>query len=348
MQPTALYIVRNITYGVQDTPLFAPVIVMRGQQRRYCLLLVLVLLLSLPALIVKAQVIKKQPPAAKGDTILAGENLSLPVVIVNAVNAPQLLRRIKNDTSFYKAFKTLHIVQYTSVNRINILNKRGKTKASYASTVAQTRSGGCRSTHVIQEKTTGDFYDRKGGYNYTIGELFANLFFVKGKACGETNIVAGGNHFETAGLSGIEKKKEQLKMLFFNPGRRIPGIPFIGNKLDVYDKEAQQKYNYRLDTITFEGNHGYVFSITPKPGAHGIVIDNMRTIFDAETMDVLYRSYSLSYKAGIYDFDVHMQVRLRVINGHLVPVQLNYAGNWSIFLKGRERANFSASLSNFH
>lgn len=282
------------------------------------------------------------------DTLLPENNVMLPVVIVNSVNVPQLLRRIQNDSSFYKAFKTLHIVRYRSNNHINVLNKKGdKVKASYTSVVQQNRDHGCRSTQVIEQKTTGDFYDRNGGYNYTIGELFANLFFVKGRVCGETNIVAGNKNFETSGLSGIEKKKEQLKMLFFNPGRRIPGIPFIGNKLDVYDKDAQKKYNYRLDTITFEGNHGFVFTITAKPGAGGVVIDNMRTIFDAESMDVLYRSYSLSYKAGIYDFDVHMQVHLQKIDGLLLPVHLNYSGNWHIVFKSRENANFSASLSGF-
>lgn len=285
-------------------------------------------------------------PATGADTVVS-DNVTLPVIIVNSVNVDQLLRRIKNDTSFYKAFKTLHIVGYTSNNHINILNKKGKTKASYTSKVRQVRSGGCRSTKVLSEKTTGDFYNRKGEYNYTIGELFANLFFVKGRVCGETNIVSGNKTFGTSGLSGIEKKKEQLKMLFFNPGRKIPGIPFIGNKLDVYDEDAQKKYNYRLDTLTYEGNHAFVFTITPKPGAGGIVIDNMQTVFDSESMDVLYRSYSLSYKAGVYDFDVKMRVRLRKINQVLVPIQMNYSGNWHIIFKKREHANFSASLSDF-
>ena len=282
------------------------------------------------------------------DTVLSDQSLTLPVVIINSVNTDLLIRRIKNDTSFYKAFKTLHIVSYHSDNQIQVYNKKGQVQASYQSQANQVRESGCRTTQILTQKTTGDFFDRKGNYNYTIGDLFAGLFFTKGKVCGENNIVAGHMNFETSGLSGIEKKKEQLKMLFFNPGRKIPGIPFIGDKLDLYDQDALKKYNYRLDTVTYGDHHGYEFTITPKPGARGIVIDYMRTIFDATTMNVLYRSYSLSYKAGVYDFDVKMQVKLAMRAGQLVPVALHYKGNWSVFLKGRERASFTASLSDFH
>jgi len=295
-----------------------------------------------------AQFVNESDTLRPGDTILANQSLTLPVVIVNSVNSDQLLKRIKNDTSFYKAFKTLRVINYHSDNHIEVYNKKGKVKASYKSQAEQIRSGNCRTTKILDQQTTGDFFNRKGDYNYTIGDLFAGLFFAKGKVCGETNIVAGHMDFETSGLSGIEKKKEQLKMLFFNPGRKIPGIPFIGDKLDLYDKDALKRYNYRLDTVTYGEHHGYEFTITPKPGARGVVIDYMRTIFDVETMDVLYRSYSLSYKAGVYDFDVKMQVKLGVRNGQLVPINLYYKGNWSVVLKGRERASFTANFSDFH
>lgn len=287
-------------------------------------------------------------PPRSADTIIADQSLTLPVVIVNSVNVDHLLRRIKNDTSFYKAFKTLHIVNYEAENQIDIFNRKGKVKASYQSTSRQIRQGDCRMTKIIDQTTTGDFINRKGDFNYTIGGLFASLFFAKGKVCGETNIVNGSMDFKTVGLSGIDKKKEQLKMLFFNPGRKITGIPFIGNKLDLYDKDAMKIYNYRLDTITFGERHGFEFTITPRPGAKGIVIHYMRTVFDAETLDVLYRSYSLRYKAGVYDFDVKMNVSLEHRNGQLVPIHLSYNGNWSVILKKRERARFSASFTNFH
>ena len=154
---------------------------------------------------------------------------------------------------------------------------------------------------------------RNGNFNYLTGEMYASIFLTKGKICGEDNIVAG-REFSTAGKSGTEKHKEQLKMLFFNPGRKIPGIPFIGNKLDLYDEDAHKLYNYTLDYDTYKGNYVYIFSIKPKDDLgffqrNDVVVDEMTTRFDAKTMEVVGRTYSLSYKAGFYDFNVKMRLK---------------------------------------
>lgn len=287
---------------------------------------------------------------AEKDTIIKVDNeeFTLPAVIVrNGNNIPQLLKRIQSDTTFYKAFKSLHIVGYTSNNSIKMLDKKSNVKASYSSITTQKRENGCRSMTVADLQTTGDMLDKNGNFNYTTCKMFASLFFTNGKVCGETNIV-GNQNFEVSGKKGIEKHKEQLKMLFFNPGKKIPGIPFIGNKLDLYDQDAHKNYNYRLDTVQFFGHDTYRFSITPKPDAKNIVVDNMTTWFDTQTMEVVGRKYTMSYHAGVYDFDVDMDVRLENENGILLPIVMHYKGNWSVILKGREIGEFKASLSHFH
>ena len=286
--------------------------------------------------------------AQSDTTILVGsDSLTLPSVIVHSgLNTGMLLRRIKQDSSFYKAFKTLHVVGYVADNDIWMKDRRGHVEATYRSRIRQIRSGGCRTMQVLSQETTGDMLDKNGKFNYMTAQMFGGLFLTYGKICGETNIV-GNMQFDLSGKSGIEKHKEQLKMLFFNPGRKIPGIPFIGNKLDLYDDNAREKYSYRLDTVTFFGHPTYRFSITPRPAAGGIVIDNMTTWFDTGTMDVLGRTYAMSYHAGLYGFDVKMNVRLSNINGLLVPVDMHYDGSWSVVLKGRETGTFHAVLSDF-
>lgn len=66
------------------------------------------------------------------------------------------------------------------------------------------------------------------------------------------------------GKTGLAKNKEQLKMLFFNPGKKIPGIPFIGDKLDVFDEGVARHYNFAIDTADLNGQPCYVFSIQRK------------------------------------------------------------------------------------
>ena len=75
-----------------------------------------------------------------------------------------------------------------------------------------------------------------------------------------------------------------------------------------------------------------------------IVIDEMTTWFDKQTMEVLARNYTLSYKAGVYDFDVRMEVTMQKIKGLLVPQVLRYRGNWDVIFKKRENAIFTATI----
>lgn len=288
------------------------------------------------------------------DTTIRLDNQSFTlaeVVVRNNFDYKRLLTQIKEDTTFYKAFRNLRILGFTSYNDIKMLNRKGKVEASLYSKTRQNRANGCRTMDVLEETVTGDFYDRKGNYNYETPELYAGLFFTKGTVCGEDNVVKGRAR-NVSNKKGMEKHKEQLKMLFFNPGKKIPGIPLIGNKLDLYDDDAHKLYDYRLDLEEYKGQLCYVFSITPKENLgflknDRIVVDQMTTWFDQKTLEVMGRNYSLSYKALVYDFDVQMEVEMGKFEGLTVPKILRYKGNWDVAFKKRERAVFTATLFDF-
>ncbi len=279
--------------------------------------------------------------------------VTLPEVFIrNNFDYKKLIQQIQDDTTFYKAFRNLRILGYTSFNDIKMLDKKGSIKASLNSKTKQVRENGCRTTEVIEETTTGDFYTVNHKYNYTTAEMYASLFFAKGKVCGEDNIVKG-KQASTENKKGMEKHKEQLKMLFFNPGKKISGIPFIGNKLDLYDEQAQKYYDYKIDIVEHSGKSCYIFSITPKKDLgwlkdNNIVVDEMTTWFDYTTLEVVGRNYSLSYKAGVYDFNVSMEVEMQKYNDLIVPKTLRYKGDWSVIFKKRETAVFTATLFDFN
>ena len=283
---------------------------------------------------------------------LANQSFTLTDAIVrNNFDYKDILERIKRDTSFYKAFKTLRTIGYSSFNHIEMYDKNLKMVASLDSRTRQNKIGPCRTMDVLDEKIFGNLRDSKGEYNYVTPSLYASLFFTKGQICGETNIVKGKKR--TIQGSGIEKAKEQLKMLFFNPGEKIPGIPMIGNKLDLYDDNAHKLYTYRLDYVDYHGKLAYVFEIKPKEdlgffAKDRVVVDQMITWFNPTTLEVLGRNYSLSYKAGVYDFNVQMEVEMTYTpNGLLVPKILRYKGDWDVIFKKRERGLFTATLFDF-
>jgi hypothetical protein len=280
-----------------------------------------------------------------------GQKFTLTDAIVrNHFDYKAILQRIKEDTSFYKAFKTLRTIGYSSYNHIEMKDKNEAVVATLNSKTKQTRKNNCRSMEVLEETTSGDLRNTSGEYNYVTPSLYASLFFTKGTICGETNLVAGKKRIVQG--SSMEKAKEQLKMLFFNPGKKIPGIPFIGNKLDLYDESAHELYDYKLDYVDYHGQLAYVFDVQPKQdlgffNKERVVVDQMITWFNPKTLEVLGRNYSLSYKAGVYDFNVQMEVEMTYFNGQLVPKILRYKGNWDVVFKKRERGLFTATLFDY-
>jgi hypothetical protein len=62
------------------------------------------------------------------------------VVVRSDLNVPKFLQRIKNDTTFYKAFRNLRVLSFTSLNDIRMLTKKGAPlppcKAKRASSAA--------------------------------------------------------------------------------------------------------------------------------------------------------------------------------------------------------------------
>ena len=269
------------------------------------------------------------------------------IVINNKLNVPSFIERVKNDTTFYKAFRTLRIIGYTALNDIKMLDKNGTIEASLHSKTKQIRTENCRKMEVLDQASSGDILDSDGDFNYYTAQLYAGLFFTKDSVCGENNIV-NGHEFSTSGLSGMEKHKEQLKMLFFNPGKKINGLPFISNKTEIFDQSMADKYDMSIDFSEHDSVPCYVFKIKVKPNKkNGVVIDEMTTWFDEKTFEIVARDYSLSYDAGVYDFAVNMQVEMTKIGNLLVPSVLHYNGNWKAIFKKRERGNFTATLFDF-
>lgn len=271
------------------------------------------------------------------------------VVVRSNLNVTTFLQRIKTDTTFYKAFRNLRVLGFTSYNDIRMMNKRGREEATLQSKTKQMVGNGCRTMQVLEERSTGDMY-KGGALNYYTAQLYASLFFTKGKVCGETNIVKGVE-LSLRNKKGLQKHREQLKMLFFNPGKKITGIPLMGDKLDIFDPRIARHYNYTIDLVELYGQSCYLFEIKSKdPSAGGndrVVFNTITTWFNTKSMEIVARNYNLSYSAGVYDFDVHIEVVMTHFNGLLVPQTLRYKGDWDVAFKKRERGVFTATLSDF-
>lgn len=274
------------------------------------------------------------------------------VVVRNNLNVPAFIGRVQRDTSFYKAFKNLKVLGYTALNDIRMTDKKGKVKSTLQSKSRQSVVRGCRTMEILEEKVTGDMYDHNRNWNYYTAELYAGLFFVTGTRCGENNIVSGGD-LNVKSKSGIARHKEQLKMLFFNPGVRIPGIPFIGDKIALFEENVARNYDFVIDMADHQGQNCYVFLVKAREDLTAkqkdqVVVNTITTWFNSQTMEIVARDYDMSYDAGVYDFDVHMEVQMDKFGDYLVPRLIRYTGNWHALFKKREKGFFTATLFDFN
>lgn len=287
--------------------------------------------------------------SAQDSTQKVGNNyITLSEVILHKdLDVPGFIKRVKSDTSFYKSFKNLRIIGFKSWNDIRMLDKKGNLKAHLQSVTQQHRKDNCRSMDVLEENVTGDIYTSSKEYNYYTLAMYASLFFTDGVICGEDNIV-GDTEFSLSGKKGMEKHKEQLKMLFFNPGRKIRGLPFMSNKTDIFSNKLSDDYSMEIDHEMFNGEACFVFRQTVLPGHRSkVVIQTMTTWFSETDFEVLGRKYELKYNAPVYDFDVRMEVEMTRLGELTVPRLIRYNGNWKVMTKKRERGIFTATLGEF-
>lgn len=253
-----------------------------------------------------------------------------------------LIAIIQSDTTFYKAFKSLRLTTFNGLHDIKVFDKKKKNiVARYQSETKQIYRNKCRTMNVLEEQVKGDFFDRKGDYQYFTAKMYGELFFTNGRVCGENNIVKGSLEEDLKGKNRMEKSKVQLKHLIFNPGQPIAGLPGIGSKVGIFQSNIAQKYEFSIDIVEKNGERCYLFTALPLPRhAGGLVIQSWKTWLRVSDLSMLARDYYLKYNTAVYDFDVKMYVELKEHLGQLLPSLIKYDGNWHLATQKREIVQF--------
>lgn len=246
---------------------------------------------------------------------------------------------IQEDTSFYEAFENLRRIDYTGSTTVRMFDAEHLVQAMYSNRMQQEVESNCRWMSFPFEVSTGDFFDSKGKMEYLTAGVFSYIFLYRDTICGKI-VETDNNAGEDAQL---EQRKDQLKVLIFNPGKSVDGIPLIGDKMEIFATHMQPFYTYAIHQERYAtGVDCYVFTVQKTPEAEkgkDVVINNLTTWFDKKTMEIVARQYQLSYFTPVFDFDVSMDVKLGVVNGLRVPVRIDYHGFWDIPLRAPERGS---------
>ena len=284
-----------------------------------------------------------------------GKIVQLDSVMITAVkggfSVEDFIYLIRQDTFFYKAFKNLHYYAYKTEGNLTVFNKNEKEKATLFRKATQYIKNGKKWMLIDEEKVTGKMYNRKKEFNYYTAELYDYTFFSKDTTWA-SNIINYKNSVNNSD-SKNQKNKEKLKTLIFNPGAEVKGVPLIGNRLAIFDKDMVPYYDYKISVENYNDTVScYVFSCKEKQGLGYFkkdkpVIKELVSYFERKTFNILSRKYVLSYSSVFFDFDVTMNVNLKKIKGTLVPDVISYSGYWDLPFKSAEIISFKLKFFDY-
>jgi hypothetical protein len=207
---------------------------------------------------------------------------------------------------------------------------------------------GERATLVLDSVSeTGRLRDRSGKYRYLTAEMYAEVFFPQGTYKADNTVAGRKLELERGGR--IQRYKSELKKFMFDPGSEIASVPFIGDKLALYDASMAPYYTHRIWSDERNGRPCWVFSSDALPDGDpdDTVIKEMDTWFDQESGLVLARTYRIAHRSLILDFDIRIAVENQVLEGQLVPMTVIYDGDWDIPFAKREIVRFDLRYSDW-
>ena len=264
----------------------------------------------------------------------------------NGFSVEDFIGYVKNDTTFYMAFKHLRYYQHDYDGELNIYNKKNKKIGSL------NKSG----VHYVKDnkawvvnnkiKHDGKIFKRNGKYHYYTAEAFDKIFFPK----------------DTINVSlKIRKKYSQedqnvrdAKTIGFSVGSNETqqSKGGLNKKLAIFDINMQQYYDYIISDTIYNNKLCYVFTVSVKKDLSqkdkkNALIRKIVSFFDKENFNVLYREYKFVYNHLVFDVDMNVIVNIDYVDDKHLPTSIYYNGYWNVLFFKPERANFNLKLSNY-
>ena len=249
------------------------------------------------------------------------------------------------DSSYFWGFHHLRFVEHSFSNDFSFFNKKGDTIATYHALMRQKVENNCRWTIPQEEIFSGNFMKSRDRIRYYTSRMHQHIFYSRDTTCEQ------GHGDYSAPAKGMQKHIQQLKKFMFQPGSSVH-IPLIGDRLAIFVPENAKYYDYRIEAAPYKGVEAYRFRTQVKPGfrqhkEQRTIIKDMDTYFRASDFKVLGRTYHLQYFGPLFDFDVHIHVKLQDVGSRTVVSEAQYQGWWKVPTKRKEHCHFLLRFYDF-
>lgn len=255
--------------------------------------------------------------------------------------------QVMNDTTFYQAFLNLKYFPHEIKSAMVVFEKNEEERATIQRKAIQHLSDDDKMhVEITYENSNGKLKNRKGEWKYLTAEMYDDLFFPTTPHPVSNRI--DSKEQELVSGSKMEKHKAQLKRMMFNPGAEIENVPFIGDKMAIFEDHMVPYYDYNIFMATWQGEQCIAFSCFAKEGMEKeTVIQDLTTYFDIDSKEVLGREYRLAHNTLVFDFDIRMKVENKQQDGWLLPTKIWYSGYWNALFMKREIITFELQCTDY-
>ncbi|MFN8350441.1 MAG: hypothetical protein U0U25_03150 [Flavobacteriales bacterium] len=261
-------------------------------------------------------------------------------------------RQVMEDTTFYHAFLNTKFHAHTVKSGLRVRDRKSRETAGLYREGRLVRMGEMAEMVLDSTQEFGKLRAKDGSMRFLTAEMYDDVFFPKGRWRASNRIAT--RQQEISRESRFDKYKSELKKFMFNPGQEIASVPFIGDKLDIFDSTMTSLYAFSVDDDFRGGRPCWAFTALARDTMNGreadeddTVIKRMVTWFDQSTMQVLAREYRIKHASILLDFDITIKVENAVVGGDLVPMDVRYEGDWDIPFKKRELVRFNLAYSDW-
>lgn len=280
------------------------------------------------------------------------KSVQLDQVVVSAqvegFSVEEFIKQVKEDTTIYKAFLNLKYFPHNMEGEVLVFNKKEKEKGTMYRKGRLLNEMDIVRVELLEERTNGKVKNKKGEYRYLTAEMYDDIFFPKGSEKVSNRVHS--TEQTIVKTSKFNQHKSELKKFMFNPGAEISSVPFIGDKMAIFEDDMVPYYDYFIWTANFADSIPcWVFTVKQKEGVKDgkTVIKDLTSWFDQETMCVLKREYTIQHASLIMDFDITISVTNTYVDGQVVPERIEYDGMWDIAFKKAEVIDFWLDLSDW-
>jgi hypothetical protein len=276
------------------------------------------------------------------DTIKTIELDSTVKITAQKFGIETFINAIITDESFYQSFRNMKKYTFTAENRIYTYDKKDKVEGKVYRKIRHNNDGPYKMEYLAKEDA-GKLYKKNGKYQLYTVEMFDYIFM---NPYNSDLLTEGPMTTGAKGKGANESYKDKLKTLIFTPGRPIKGLPFIGDKTQIFTANMRQYYDYSYDSGTYlDSIPVYRFKVAVKKDLSsgtkdGLMIKTLTTIFDKRNFQILGRYVDMKYSNFVFDFDVQMNIEMSYFGEEKLPTKITYQGNWDYPFKKEERASF--------